>query len=92
MFMQKTLIAALVLSACLINNSHAACDLTPYNAPEDLQVPCGNDTASPTADADKDQRELATQKKPNKNTSAALASDPSRADKSNKPTAQTNAQ
>jgi hypothetical protein len=92
MFMQKNLIAALILTTGLISNSHAACDLTPYNAPEDLQVPCGNDTASPAADVDKDQREVATQKKPKRNTSAASASDPTSADKSNKPTAQTNGQ
>jgi hypothetical protein len=92
MFMQKILIAALVLATGLINNSHAACDLTPYNAPEDLQVPCSNDSTSAAPDADKDQRVLATEKKSNSGTPATSAVDATRPDKSPQPTSQSNGQ
>jgi hypothetical protein len=90
--MQKNLIAALILTTGLISNSHAACDLTPYNAPEDLQVPCSSDTtsAAPT-DAD-NQRVVATEKKSNPSTPTTSATDASRPDKSPQPTSQTNAQ
>jgi hypothetical protein len=90
--MQKNLIAALILTTGLISNSHAACDLTPYNAPEDLQVPCSNDSTSPVpADAD-NQRVVATEKKSNPGTPATSTTDASRSDKSPQPTSQTNAQ
>ena len=89
--MQKTLIAILTLSLGLISNSQAACDLTPYNAPEDLQLPCSNDTVSPVSDADKDH-ELGAEKKDKASTAAPSETDPSHLDKSNKPSPQTNAQ
>ena len=41
--MKKNLIAA-VFTLGLIGNAFAACDETPYNAPEELQPSCAEET------------------------------------------------
>ena len=48
--MKKSLIAA-VFTLGLIGNAFAACDETPYNAPEELQPSCAEETP-PVPDVD----------------------------------------
>ena len=61
--MKKSLIAA-VLTIGLIGNAFAACDETPYNAPEELQPSCAEETpvvpdvAVSPADKLKENREV----------------------------------
>ena len=51
--MKKSLIAA-VFTLGLIGNAFAACDETPYNAPEELQPSCAEETpVVPDVDASK---------------------------------------
>ena len=65
--MKKNLIAAL-FTLGLIGNVFAECDTTPYNAPEDLQAACTNDSpvaaTSTSADKTKLTKKSDSDKKP----------------------------
>ena len=65
--MKKNLIAA-VFALSLIGNAFAACDATPYNAPEELQPSCTevtsvvSDALTPSADKIKAKVEIDSEK------------------------------